>query len=150
MAKRANSPVVEPLSELLANSYLLYVKTHNYHWNVTGPMFSTLHRLFEEQYSELAAAVDEIAERIRALGAFAPGSLAAFSELSTVKEERDIPEAKQMIRNLIADQEAVVEATHKVIEAAEKADDQASADLATRRMDIHQKHAWMLRSMLGE
>ncbi len=148
MTDQSENAVVKSLSGLLANSYLLYVKTHNYHWNVTGPMFSTLHTLFETQYTELATAVDEIAERIRALDAFAPGSLAAFSELAQVEEERGDPDAKQMIRNLVADQQAVVEAAHNVIEAAEQNNDQASADLATRRMDIHQKNAWMLRSHL--
>jgi starvation-inducible DNA-binding protein len=148
MAKQAQSPVVEPLSVLLASSYTLYLKTHNYHWNVTGPMFTTLHALFETQYTELATAVDEIAERIRALGALAPGSYTEFAQLSTVKEASGRTEAKKMIRNLVADQQAVVEAARRVIEAAEKANDDASADLATRRMDVHQKNAWMLRSHL--
>ncbi len=148
MTDQSTSPVVEQLSGLLANSYVLYVKTHNYHWNVIGPMFSTLHMLFETQYTELALAVDEIAERIRALGAYAPGSLAAFTELATVREETGHPDAVQMIRNLVSDQEAVVAVAQNVIKAAEVAGDQASADLATRRMDIHQKNAWMLRSHL--
>ena len=148
MTDQSTSPVVEQISRLLANSYVLYVKTHNYHWNVIGPMFSTLHMLFETQYTELALAVDEIAERIRALGAYAPGSLAAFTELATVREETGHPDAVQMIRNLLSDQEAVVAVAQNVIKAAEVAGDQASADLATRRMDIHQKNAWMLRSHL--
>lgn len=148
MTDQSNSPVVEQLSGLLANSYVLYVKTHNYHWNVTGPMFSTLHALFETQYTELALAVDEVAERIRALDAYAPGSLAAFAELATVQEETGHPDAIQMIRNLVSDQEVVVGVAQNVIKAAEVAGDQASADLATRRMDIHQKNAWMLRSHL--
>ena len=148
MTDQSTSPVVEQISRLLANSYVLYVKTHNYHWNVIGPMFSTLHMLFETQYTELALAVDEIAERIRALGAYAPGSLAAFTELATVREETGHPDAVQMIRNLVSDQEAVVVVAQNVIKAAEVAGDQASADLATRRMDIHQKNAWMLRSHL--
>lgn len=148
MTDQSTSPVVEQLSGLLANSYVLYVKTHNYHWNVIGPMFSTLHMLFETQYTELALTVDEIAERIRALGAYAPGSLAAFTELATVREETGHPDAVQMIRNLVSDQEAVVAVAQNVIKAAEVAGDQASADLATRRMDIHQKNAWMLRSHL--
>ena len=141
MTDQSTSPVVEQISRLLANSYVLYVKTHNYHWNVIGPMFSTLHMLFETQYTELALAVDEIAERIRALGAYAPGSLAAFTELATVREETGHPDAVQMIRNLVSDQEAVVAVAQNVIKAAEVAGDQASADLATRRMDIHQKNA---------
>jgi starvation-inducible DNA-binding protein len=143
-----NTAVVETLSTLLASSYTLYVKTHNYHWNVTGPMFTTLHTLFETQYTELALAVDEIAERIRSIGAFAPGSFTAFSQLSTVHEETGRPEATDMIRNLVADHEAVAEAARRVIEAAEADDDQATADLGTRRQDVHQKNAWMLRSHL--
>ncbi len=148
MTDQSINPVVQPLSSLLANSYLLYVKTHNFHWNVTGPMFSTLHTLFETQYTELALAVDEIAERIRALGSYAPGSLSAFNELASITEAKGVPEATQMIRDLVGGQEIVVEQARKVIESAEAAGDQASADLATRRIDIHQKNAWMLRSHL--
>lgn len=148
MSKESKEAVVEALSALLASSYTLYLKTHNYHWNVTGPMFTTLHTLFETEYTELATAVDEIAERIRALGAFAPGSYSAFAKLSTVKEENGRPEAKEMIRVLVSDQEAVASSARRVIEAAEVANDQASADLATRRLDVHEKNAWMLRSHL--
>jgi len=144
----SNSSVVEPLSRLLADSYTLYLKTHNYHWNVTGPMFNTLHTLFETQYTELALAVDEIAERIRALGEFAPGSYSAFGALASIKEETGRPAATQMIENLVADHTTLVESAKRVIAAAEKASDQASADLATRRVEIHQKNAWMLRSHL--
>lgn len=140
--------VIEALSVLLASSYTLYLKTHNYHWNVTGPMFTTLHTLFETQYTELALAVDEIAERIRTQGAFAPGSYSAFARLSTIQEETGHPEAKEMIRNLVADQHAVAEAARRVIEAAEAVRDQATGDLATRRLDVHEKNAWMLRSHL--
>lgn len=140
--------VVEALRTLLASSYTLYLKTHNYHWNVTGPMFNSLHTMFETQYTELALAVDEIAERIRALGAFAPGSYSAFTELSLVKEERGHPDAKAMIRALMADQETVAGAARRVIETAEAVRDQVSADLGTRRIDVHEKHAWMLRSHL--
>jgi starvation-inducible DNA-binding protein len=105
MNKQSNEAVVEALSVLLASSYTLYLKTHNYHWNVTGPMFTTLHTLFETQYTELATAVDEIAERIRTTGAFAPGSYSAFAKLSTVKEETGHPKAEDMIRALTLDQE---------------------------------------------
>jgi starvation-inducible DNA-binding protein len=143
-----NKAVTDALSVLLASSYTLYLKTHNYHWNVTGPMFTTLHTLFETQYTELAIAVDEIAERIRAAGAFAPGSYSAFSKLSTVKEETGRPEAKEMIRVLVGDQGAVADAARRVITAAESAGDQATADLATRRLEAHEKNAWMLRSHL--
>lgn len=148
MSPSEKHAVVEPLSILLASSYTLYLKTHNYHWNVTGPMFTTLHTLFETQYTELALAVDEIAERIRALGAFAPGSYSAFAQLSTVSEETGRPAAKEMISILVADQEKLAAAARQVIEAAETARDQASADLATRRLDVHEKNAWMLRSHL--
>jgi starvation-inducible DNA-binding protein len=148
MTKQRNEAVVEALSRLLASSYTLYLKTHNFHWNVTGPMFTTLHTLFETQYTELAAAIDEIAERIRAIGAFAPGSYSAFTRLSTVREETGRPEAKEMIRILTSDQEEVAASARRVIEAAEAAGDQASVDLATRRLDIHEKNAWMLRSHL--
>ncbi|MEZ6141222.1 MAG: Dps family protein [Zavarzinella sp.] len=142
------NPVVEPLTKLLASTYTLYVKTHNYHWNVTGPMFTTLHTLFETQYTEYALAVDEIAERIRTLGAYAPGSFAEFGKLSVVKEETGRPKATEMITTLVADQEAVVQAARDVIASAEKVHDQASADLGTRRSEVHQKNAWMLRSHL--
>jgi starvation-inducible DNA-binding protein len=142
------SPVVAPLARLLADSYTLYTKSHNYHWNVTGPMFTTLHTLFEQQYTELAMAIDEIAERIRALGARAPGSFSEFAKLASVREDTGSPAATKMIRNLLADQEAVSKSARLVVEAAEKVNDVASADLGTRRMDVHQKHAWMLRSHL--
>jgi starvation-inducible DNA-binding protein len=148
MNKQSNEAVVEALSVLLASSYTLYLKTHNYHWNVTGPMFTTLHTLFETQYTELATAVDEIAERIRTTGAFAPGSYSAFAKLSTVKEETGHPKAEDMIRALTLDQQAVTETARRVIEAAEKAGDLATGDLATRRLEIHEKNAWMLRSHL--
>jgi starvation-inducible DNA-binding protein len=148
MSKPSNPQVVDALTTLLATSYTLYLKTHNYHWNVTGPMFTTLHTLFETQYTELALAVDEIAERIRSVGAFAPGSYTAFAKLSTVKEENGHPEAKLMIQNLVSDQEAVAEVARAVIVAAEAVRDQATAVLATRRLDVHEKNAWMLRSHL--
>lgn len=148
MQQKTNNRVVEPLCELLANSYTLYLKTHNYHWNVTGPMFSSLHLMFETQYTELAAAVDEIAERIRSLGAYAPGSYSAFAKLASIKEETGHPSAMDMVRNLADDQKKVVDSAKKVIEAAEATDDQASADLGTRRTELHEKNAWMLRSHL--
>ena len=140
--------VAEALSQLLADSYTLYLKTHNFHWNVTGPMFTTLHTLFETQYTELALAVDEIAERIRSVGHVAPGSYTEFARLSTVQEAKDVPKAVQMIEQLAADQDQVVATARALFEAAEKAGDQASADLAVRRIDVHEKNAWMLRSHL--
>ncbi len=140
--------VVESLSHLLADSYTLYLKSHHHHWNVTGPMFTTLHTLFETQYSELALAVDEIAERIRALGAPAPGSYTEFAALAKIEEARGIPRAEEMIEGLLADQETVAASARAVVAAAEAAGDQATADLGTRRIDVHEKNAWMLRSHL--
>lgn len=148
MATDTDRATAEALSKLLADSYTLYLKTHNFHWNVTGPMFTTLHTLFETQYTELATAVDEIAERIRALGYPAPGSYSQFAELATVKEATDVPKAQDMIRILSEDLDTVVSSAKAVFEAAEAASDQASGDLAVRRMDISQKNAWMLRSHL--
>ena len=148
MTSDSDQAVVKELSSLLANSYTLYLKTHNYHWNVTGPMFTTLHTLFETHYKELFTAVDEIAERIRAVGAFAPGSYTEFIELSTVSEAVGQPEAKEMIKILMQDQKEVAESARRLIEAAEASTDQASADLGTRRVDIHEKNAWMLRAHL--
>jgi starvation-inducible DNA-binding protein len=140
--------VVEALSGLLADSYTLYLKTHNYHWNVTGPMFTTLHTLFETEYTDLALAVDDIAERIRSLGARAPGSFSEFAKLAAVKEASGSPSATEMLEDLVADQAAVVASARGVVEAAEAVGDQASADLGTRRIDVHEKNAWMLRSHL--
>ncbi|MEO0998318.1 MAG: Dps family protein [Pseudomonadota bacterium] len=136
------------LSRLLADSYTTYLKTHNFHWNVTGPMFSTLHTLFETQYTELAVAVDEIAERIRALGVNAPGSYSAYAELSSVAEETGFPDATEMLRQLVAAQEAVARTAREVMPVAEAASDEPTADLLTQRMQIHEKNAWMLRSLL--
>ena len=138
----------EALSQLLADSYTLYLKTHNFHWNVTGPMFTTLHTLFETQYTELALAVDEIAERIRALGVRAPGSYAEFTELAQVKDAEGTPSATDMIRILVDDLATVNASAKAVFQAAEAAGDQASGDLAVRRMDVSEKTAWMLRSHL--
>jgi starvation-inducible DNA-binding protein len=140
--------IAEGLSRLLADSYTLYLKTHNFHWNVTGPMFSTLHNLFEQEYTELATAVDEIAERIRALGYPAPGSYKQFSELSSIEEETGTPDAKDMIRQLVLGQEAVVRTARDVFPMVERANDEPTADLLTQRMQVHEKNAWMLRSLL--
>ena len=136
------------LAELLADSYSLYLKTHNYHWNVTGPLFNTLHTMFEEQYTELATAVDEIAERIRALGIRAPGSYSEFSELTNIKEANGEESAEDMIRALVAGQETVVRTARNAFPAADAANDEPTADLLTQRMQTHEKNAWMLRSML--
>jgi len=141
--------VAAAASRLLADSYTLYLKTHNYHWNVKGPMFTSLHTLFELEYTDLALAVDEIAERIRALGHVAPGSYTAFAKLAKVKEAGEgVPAATMMIEELAADQDRVVSTARDLFAVASAADDQASADLAPRRMQIHEKNAWMLRSHL--
>ncbi|MCB1587592.1 MAG: DNA starvation/stationary phase protection protein, partial [Xanthomonadales bacterium] len=122
--------------------------THNFHWNVTGPMFNTLHTMFEQQYTELAAAVDIIAERIRALGVHAPGSYRQFAELTSISEETSVPNAKDMIRQLVEGQESVVRTARSIFPIAEAASDEPTADLLTQRMQLHEKNAWMLRSML--
>ncbi len=137
------------LSRLLADSYTLYLKTHNYHWNVTGPQFNTLHQMFETQYTELATAVDEIAERIRALGIRAPGSYAEFMKLTSVEEGDGTESAEDMIRQLAIGQETVVRTAREAFPAADAAHDEPTADLLTQRMQIHEKNAWMLRSMLA-
>ncbi len=141
--------IAEGLSRLLADSYTLYLKTHNYHWNVVGPMFNTLHLMFEEQYTELALAVDQIAERIRALGERAPGSYREFLELSSVEEESERPDAEEMIRQLVIGQETVVRTSREVFPSVEAANDEPTADLLTQRMQVHEKTAWMLRSLLA-
>lgn len=149
IAPKERAEIAAGLSRLLADTYTLYLKTHNYHWNVEGPLFNTLHLMFEQQYTELAAAVDLIAERIRALGEPAPGSYAAFAKLSSIEEEKDeAPDAETMIANLVKGQEAVVRTARSVFPAAERAHDEPTADLLTQRMQIHEKNAWMLRSML--
>ncbi|MBN1239036.1 MAG: DNA starvation/stationary phase protection protein [Gammaproteobacteria bacterium] len=140
--------IAEGLSRLLADSYTLYLKTHNYHWNVTGPMFNTLHTMFEAQYTELAAAVDEIAERIRALDHPAPGSYKAFAKLTSIEEEEGAPSAEEMIKKLVLGQEAVARTAREVFPLADEAHDEPTADLLTQRMQVHEKNAWMLRSML--
>lgn len=146
----ARKGIADGLARLLADSYSLYLKTHNYHWNVTGPQFTTLHALFETHYSELALAVDEIAERIRALGHRAPGSYTEFAALSIIEEDQDEPGANEMIARLVAGQEAVVRTARDVIRLAADAGDEPTADLLTQRMQAHEKNAWMLRSLLEE
>jgi starvation-inducible DNA-binding protein len=140
--------ISDSLSRLLADTYTLYLKTHNFHWNVTGPMFQTLHLMFEQQYNELALAVDLIAERIRALGSRAPGSYREFGRLSSIAEADGEPNAEQMIRELVAGQETVVRTARQAFPIAERAGDQPTLDLLTQRMQIHEKTAWMLRSLL--
>ena len=140
--------IADGLAHLLADTYTLYLKTHNYHWNVTGPMFQTLHLMFEQQYNELALAVDLIAERIRALGSPAPGSYREFGELSSIPEDTDSPDATEMIRRLVAGQESVVRTARRVFPVVDRAHDEPTADLLTQRMQVHEKTAWMLRSLL--
>lgn len=142
--------IAEGLSRVLADTYTLYLKTHNYHWNVTGPMFQPLHVLFEAQYNEMALAVDAIAERIRALGHVAPGSYAAYSKLSSIKEEEGVPNAMTMIANLVKGHETVDRTAREVFAIADAANDQPTADLMTQRMETHEKTAWMLRSHLAK
>lgn len=146
--KHQREKIAKGLSHLLADSYTLYLKTHNFHWNVTGPMFPTLHTLFETHYTELALAVDEIAERIRALGINAPGSYKQFAELSSIQEETGVPDAEEMIKQLIEGQETVIRTARSVFPLVDEANDEPSADLLTQRMQVHEKNAWMLRSLL--
>lgn len=140
--------IADGLSRLLADSYTLYLKTHNFHWNVTGPQFQTLHVMFEGQYTELAAAVDLIAERIRSLGVAAPGTYKEFAKLTSIEEPAGVPAANDMIKQLVEGQEAVVRTARSIFPLVEKAGDEVSADLLTQRMQLHEKTAWMLRSML--
>lgn len=142
--------IAQGLERLLADTYTLYLKTHNFHWNVTGPMFQTLHVMFEGQYTELATAVDLIAERIRSLGFPAPGSYQQFTKLSSIKEETGVPSARDMIKQLVDGQQAVARTAREIFPAAEKASDEATADLLTQRIQLHEKTAWMLRSLLEE
>jgi starvation-inducible DNA-binding protein len=140
--------IASGLSRLLADSYTLYLKTHNFHWNVTGPMFMTLHQMFEEQYSELALAVDEIAERIRALGHPAPGSYGEFQALTSIQDDAGTLDAQAMISALVTAQETVARTAREVFPVVEAAADEPSADLLTQRMQVHEKNAWMLRSLI--
>ena len=140
--------IAEGLSRVLADTYTLYLTTHNFHWNVTGPMFNTLHLMFETQYNELALAVDEIAERIRALGFPAPGTYKEFQKLTSMTEPEGVPSAQEMIRLLVQGQEAVVKTARSIAPIADKASDEPTLDLLTQRMQVHEKTAWMLRSLL--
>lgn len=148
ISKANRSAIAEGLSRVLADTYTLYLKTHNFHWNVTGPQFNSLHLMFETQYNELALAVDLIAERIRALGHFAPASYAAFSKLSTIQIDDGVPKANDMIAQLVAGHEAVSRTARETFKQVDEAADEASADLLTQRLQVHEKSAWMLRSLL--
>ena len=147
-AERAK--IAQGLSALLADSYTLYLMTHNFHWNVTGPMFNTLHLMFETQYTELWTATDLIAERIRSLGHYAPATFAEFAKLASIKETTGQPKAEDMIRLLVEGNEAVVRTARAIFPAVDKANDQPTADLLTQRLEVHEKTAWMLRSLLDE
>ncbi len=141
--------VVEALSRVLADTYTLHLKTLNYHWNVTGPMFRTLHDLFEDQHEELAEAVDDLAERIRALGHPAPGSYQAFSRLTSLRDPTEVPDAEGMIRELAADHDTIARLALETLDVADDADDPVTEDLLIERMEEHHRTAWMLRSLLG-
>jgi starvation-inducible DNA-binding protein len=148
IGKEQRAEIAAGLSRLLADEYTLYLKTHNFHWNVTGPMFNTLHLMFETHYNESALAVDLVAERIRALGFPAPGSYSQYAELSSVKEETTVPEAMAMVRQLVSDHETVSRTARSIFPLADEAHDEPTADLLTQRMQVHEKTAWMLRSLL--
>lgn len=148
ISEQDRKEIAEGLSRLLADTYTLYLKTHYFHWNVTGPMFHSLHNMFETEYTELAVAVDDIAERIRTIGYPAPGSYSEFAELSSIPETRGVPEATEMVRLLVEANEAVVRTARDAFPAAERANDESTVDLLTERMRTHEKTAWMLRSML--
>jgi starvation-inducible DNA-binding protein len=149
IGEKERTEIAEGLSKLLADTFTLYLKTHSFHWNVTGPMFRTLHLMFEEQYNALWTANDEIAERIRTLGFIAPGSYNAFSKLTSIKEEDEVPEAEEMIRLLVEGHEAANRTARSILTTAEDAKDAPTIDLLTQRMEFHEKTAWMLRSLLA-
>ena len=143
------SEIAEGLARVLADTYTLYLKTHNYHWNVTGPHFAALHAMFEEQYRELWAATDQIAERIRALGQYAPGTYAEYAKLTSIQEENGVPSAEQMLKNLVKGHEQVVKTARDLFKLASEADDEVTADLMVQRMDASEKTAWMLRASVA-
>lgn len=150
LTEKSRAKIAAGLSGLLADSYTLYLMTHNFHWNVKGPMFNSLHQMFMTQYTEQWTALDQIAERIRALGYPAPGTYAQFSKLATIKEVEGVPLAMDMVRHLVAAQEATARTARKLLPVVDECDDQPTADLLTQRLDLHEKTAWMLRSLLEE
>jgi starvation-inducible DNA-binding protein len=150
ISKKDRAEIAKGLSHLLADTYTLYLKTHYFHWNVKGPMFQTLHLMFETQYTELALAVDLIAERIRALDFPAPGTYRDFGKLTSIKESDGVPSAKDMIQQLVDGQEAVARTARSLFAAVNHANDQPTADLITQRLQVHEKTAWMLRSLLED
>jgi len=148
--ENSRKEIGKQLGHLLADSYTLYLKTHNYHWNVTGPMFQTLHLMFETHYTELALAVDVIAERIRALGVYAPGTYTAFGKLTSIQENEGVPAAQQMILDLVKGHESVVRTARGIFPLVDEVNDEATADLLTQRIQLHEKTAWMLRSLIED
>ncbi|HEY9609763.1 Dps family protein [Allocoleopsis sp.] len=150
LPEESRKEIAEGLSRLLADTYSLYLKTHNFHWNVTGPMFQTLHLMFETHYNELALAVDLVAERIRALGFPAPGTYSDFAKLSSIEETPGVPKAQEMIRLLVQGHEAVAKTARSIFPIADKVNDEPTADLLTQRLQVHEKTAWMLRSLLED
>ena len=148
ISTKDRAAIAKGLSRLLADTYVVYLKTHNFHWNVEGPMFQTLHQMFMDQYTETWNAIDLVAERIRSLGHYAPGTYKEYLELARVKETQGQPRAEQMVKLLIEGQEAIVRTAREVLPVAEQADDQPTLDLLTQRMQVHEKNAWMLRSLL--
>jgi starvation-inducible DNA-binding protein len=148
LGENVRKEIAGGLARVLADSYALYLKTHNFHWNVEGPRFHGLHMMFEGQYKELAGAVDEIAERIRALGQYAPGSFGQFARLASVKDEDSVPAADDMVRRLAADHEAVTKTIHSMLPSAQEAGDEVTVGLLVDRLAVHEKTIWMLRSML--
>ncbi|KAF0206091.1 MAG: starvation-inducible DNA-binding [Gallionellaceae bacterium] len=150
ISEKDRKKIADGLGRMLADSYTLYLKTHNFHWNVTGPMFQTLHLMFMTQYNEIWMAVDMVAERIRALGYPAPGTYKEFAALTSIEDSKGVPNAKEMISQLVAGQEAVVRTARAVLPIAEKAGDQPTVDLLSARMQVHEQNAWMLRSLLEE
>ncbi len=149
ISAKDRAKIAQGLSELLADSYALYLMTHNFHWNVTGPQFNSLHTMFMTQYTEQWAALDLIAERIRSLGYPAPGTYKEFAKLASVKEVEGVPKAEDMVRHLVKAQEAVARTARRVFPIVAAADDQPTADLLTQRLEVHEKTAWMLRSVLA-
>jgi starvation-inducible DNA-binding protein len=148
ISKKDRESIAQNLSKLLADTYSLYLKTHSFHWNVTGPMFNTLHLMFETQYNQLWTAADLIAERIRALDVHAPGSYTQFGKLTSIAEETGVPDWKAMVQQLVEGHETATRTAREAFRVADQADDQPTADLATQRMQEHEKTAWMLRSLL--
>ncbi len=150
ISNKERKQITDGLSALLADSYMLYIKTHNFHWNVEGPMFNTLHTMFMDQYTELWNALDTLAERIRALGEYAPGSYKQFAALTSIEESDKVPKAEKMIQELIKGHETVIQTARKLLPICDEAHDDVTAGVLTDRLEIHEKTSWMLRSLLAK